>query len=121
MIQVLADQTKGILTLRFQEHVSGKDLQDGLEELKRGLSNMPPEFRLLTDLSKLEAMEYSCVPYIETVMDLCYQKGAREGIRIIPDPHKDPGLNIMSYFHYHGQVRITTCSSPEEAEQLLQG
>ena len=52
-------------------------------------------------------------------MDMFNEKGVSEIIRIIPDPRRDIGLQIMSYFHYRGDVRIVTCETVDEAMNLL--
>jgi predicted choloylglycine hydrolase len=82
--------------------------------------DLRPGFRLLTDLSGLESMDLACVPYIEQMMDLCNKKGVEMVVRVIPDPHKDIGLNIMSLFHYPRRVRIVTCETLEEAMSALE-
>jgi hypothetical protein len=83
-----------------------------LERVERG-------FRLLADLTGLQSMDIACAPHIESAMDLCNGKGVSDVVRIIPDPRKDIGMQIMSYFHYGGDVRIVTCESAEEASDLL--
>jgi hypothetical protein len=40
-------------------------------------------------------------------------------VRVIPDPHRDIGLQIMSIFHYGGDVQILTCQTLAEAEEIL--
>jgi hypothetical protein len=40
-------------------------------------------------------------------------------VRVIPDPTRDIGLQIMSYFHYDGAVRIVTCATLDEATEIL--
>ena len=40
-------------------------------------------------------------------------------MRAIPDPRRDIGLRIMSYFHYRPEVGVTTCRSLEEAQEIL--
>ncbi len=36
-------------------------------------------------------------------------------VRVIPDPHKDIGLNIMSYFHSGSKIRVTNCENLADA------
>jgi len=38
---------------------------------------------------------------------------------VIPDPHKDIGLNILSYFHYGSQAQVATYQSLTDALQSL--
>ena len=52
-------------------------------------------------------------------MDLCNKKGVEMVVRVIPDPHKDIGLNIMSLFHYRRHVRLVTCQTLAEAMNIL--
>ena len=85
------------------------------EQIPPLMADLRPGFRLLTDLSGLESMDLACVPYIQRMMDLCNKKGVEMVVRVIPDPHKDIGLNILSLFHYRRRVRIVTCATLEEA------
>ena len=64
-------------------------------------------------------MDVACAPFIEKAMDLCNEKGASIVVRVIPDPHRDIGLQIMSYFHYSGEVQIITCETLDQAEDIL--
>ena len=52
-------------------------------------------------------------------MDMCNEKGVEMVVRLIPDPHKDIGLNIMSLFHYRRRVRLVTCETLAEAMKIL--
>jgi hypothetical protein len=52
-------------------------------------------------------------------MDSCDARGITMVVRIIPDPRKDIGLNIMSLFHYRRGVRFVTCETIEEAQAVL--
>jgi hypothetical protein len=63
-------------------------------------------------------MDVSCAPHIRDIMDMCNQNGVAEVVRIIPDPKRDIGLQIMSYFHYNTDVHIVTCESADEAMNL---
>ena len=85
------------------------------------LAEVRPGFRLLVDFSGLELMDLACVPHIERMMDRCNQKGVEMVVRVIPDPHKDIGMNILSLFHYRRRVRIVTCETLEKAMEVLSG
>ena len=67
----------------------------------------------------MESMDSSCVPFIQQIMNLCNAKGVDEVARVIPDPHKDIGFNVMSRFHYDPRVRFTTYEILEEALRSL--
>jgi hypothetical protein len=76
---------------------------------------MKPGFRLLTDLSGMDSMEYACAPEIEATMDLIREKGVALVVRVVPDPHKDIGFKVMSYFHYGRKVPVLTLDTRAEA------
>ena len=40
-------------------------------------------------------------------------------VRIVPDPKKDIGFQVMSYFHYGPDVNIVTCENMDEAMRAL--
>ena len=121
MFQVEVDKSKNLLQISYAQHVGSEDTKRVEEKIPALVPDLQPGFRLLTDLSGLESMELACVPYIKRMMDLCNKKGVEMVARVIPDPHKDIGLNILSLFHYRRRVRIVTCATLEEAIKVLAG
>jgi hypothetical protein len=119
MFQVEVDKAKNLLRISYAQHVGPEDTQLVEEKIPGLVPDLRPGFRLLTDLSGLESMDLACVPYMERMMDLCNQKGVEMVVRVIPDPYKDIGLNIMSLFHYPRRVHIVTCETLEEAREVL--
>jgi anti-anti-sigma regulatory factor len=83
------------------------------------LAQVRPGFAVLADLSGLEAMDVECGPHIAKIMDLCKARGVSLVVRVMPDPKKDIGLNILSLVHYRGKVKIVTCATRAEAEHAL--
>jgi hypothetical protein len=100
-------------------HVRPEDFQDNFADLKARLAELSPGFRLLTDLDRLESIHTDCLPDMGHMMDLIGQAGVGSVVRIIPDPTKDMGLNILSIFHYPPHLSIVTCNSTVEAFQKL--
>ena len=121
MMEAEVDSAKNLLKISYTQRVTPEETRRGAERIASLLDKLQPGFRLLTDLLRLESMDLGCVPHIEGVMDLCDQKGIQKVVRIIPDPHKDIGLNIMSLFHYQRRVLIVTCETMEEATRALEG
>ena len=113
------DAGKKLLRITFSGNVAVQEARRCLEQAESLLPGLVPGFRLLTDLSGLEAMDVACAPYVERLMDVCNQLGVDTVVRVIPDPHKDIGLSIMSLFHYRRRVRIVTCETLAEAEKVL--
>jgi len=121
MFQVEVDKSKNLLKIVYARHAGAEDTKRVVEKIPALLPDLKPGFRLLTDLSGLESMDLDCVPSIERLMDLCDKKGVEMVVRVIPDPHKDIGMNIMSLFHYQRRVRIVTCKTLAEAMKVLAG
>lgn len=119
MVQVESDQSKNLLRIAFSEHVGPDEALIGVEKTRLALGGLSPGFRLLADLSQLSSMDLACVEHLKKSMDLCNSAGVSKVIRIIPDPQKDIGLNIMSKFHYRREVPIVTCDTEAEAMKVL--
>ena len=118
MFKVEAEPAKKLLIMTFAQHVGPEDLKKR-RNVRELLAELPPGFRLLSDLSKLETMDPACLAYIKTNMDLLNKRGVSKVVRVIPDPHKDIGLNILSLFHYRRGLPIVTCETREEAMAVL--
>ena len=121
MIQANVDKSRNLLRVTYAKRVGPDDTKRAAETLQGLLADLKPGFRLLTILSDLEEMDAACVPDMKKMMDLCNKKGVETVVRVIPDPHKDIGFNIMSLFHYRRRVRIITCETLEEALRALAG
>lgn len=119
MFKIEVDKGQNLLRIDYSGAIDAQELQRCAAELELRLSELAPGFRLLADLSGLESMEVKSVPHIRRMMDLCNKRGAALIVRVIPDPHKDIGLNILSLFHYSRRVRIVTCKTVEEAKRAL--
>ena len=119
MINFEVDESKSLLAIRYRGVVRAEETEKGLEQIRNGLAKLQSGFRLLADLSELQSMDVGCAPFIEKAMDMCNEKGASMVVRVIPDPHRDIGLQIMSIFHYRGDVQILTCETLAQADDLL--
>jgi hypothetical protein len=119
MVAIEVDQPKNLLAVRYRGLIGSGEMQRSLDQIQAGLAKLESGFRVLADLTGLESMDVACAPFIEKAMDLCNEKGASTVVRVIPDPHRDIGLQIMSYFHYSGDVRIVTCETLAEAAKIL--
>jgi hypothetical protein len=120
MFQVELDKSKNVLKLAYSRHVGPDETQACEERIKVLLPDLQPGFQLLSDLSGLEEMEIACVPYIRRIMELCKQSGVGRIMRVIPDPRKDIGLNILSLFHYPRDLPILTFATLAEATAALE-
>jgi len=121
MFTIEFEQSRNLLVIRYSDHVGPDQTERALEEMRIALNNVERGFRLLADLTQLRSMDLACAPHIESAMDMCNEKGVAQVVRIIPDPRQDIGMQIMSHFHYGGEVRVITCETADEAMKILTG
>ena len=119
MIKVEIDVERALLTVIYCGHVIPGEFGRAMKEIEEGLAVLEPGFRLLTDLGGLEAMDFACAPLIDRAMDMINARGVSMVVRIVPDPKKDIGFQVMSMFHYGKDVSIVTVESTEEALRAL--
>jgi anti-anti-sigma regulatory factor len=119
MFTVKLDQSRNALTISYGGRVTPDETRLCADEVRLALTILQPGFRLVVDLTELEAMDVSCSPLIANIMEICNAAGVAEVIRIIPDPSRDIGLQILSFFHYGNDVSIRTCASVAEAMEVL--
>jgi anti-anti-sigma regulatory factor len=119
MFRASLNKGNTVLEISFSGIVPVEEVRRGAEQMESLLAEIHSGFRLLTDLSHLDSMDVAAVPVIDKMMDLFNRRGVDTVVRVIPDPHKDIGLSIMSLFHYRRQVRIVTCETLAEAEKIL--
>ena len=100
-------------------HVGLEDWQRNYAILAETLADLSPGFRLLTDFSRLESMDIACVPEIGKAMELLETLQVGLIVRLLPDPAKDIGFNIISAFHYKNRPRTATCETIEDVARLL--
>ena len=119
VLQSKPTKRKNLLVIRYRGRVGAPDVKQCVEEIRVALPKMQSGFQLLADFTELESMDVTCVPHLENIMERCDEKGVSAVVRIIPDPKRDIGLQIMSYFHYSGRVNIVTCENLCDATKIL--
>ncbi len=117
--EVEADPKNQLLTIRYRGYVRPSAVARCAKEVKAALAKLQPGFQVLADLTELETMETDCAPALREIMQLCGNSGVSLVVRVIPDPRRDIGLGIMSYFHYGPEVEIATCMTLAEANEIL--
>jgi hypothetical protein len=119
MFLATINKPKQLLYLSYIQQVSFEELEQGRKDIAILLADLASGFRLLTDLSRLDAMGADCAAEIGKIMELSEQMGVGLVVRVIPDPAKDIGLNILSIFHYHHGPPTVTCVTITEAAKIL--
>lgn len=118
-VEVTTDSGRNVLRVIYTGAVRAEDMKRQIAGVQNILPRLGPGFVLVTDLSGIESMELDCGSSIARIMDFCLAAGVRKVIRIIPDPHKDIGFNLLSIVHYRGKVPTITCKTRDDAETEL--
>jgi anti-anti-sigma regulatory factor len=119
MFLATMNKAKRLLLLSYIDHVTVEELRRGREDVAALAAELPEGVRILADFSQLESMDVACAPEIGKLMELAQQNGVRAVVRVMPDPSKDIGMNILSHFHYRERPQIQTVDTMDEAAKLL--
>ena len=119
MIKVRYDRERKTVIVEFEGNVDAEQARRFFVDLENIRPKSENGFKLLTDFSLVDAMEFSVKSEIEKAMDLFNAQGVTEIIRVIPDPNMDIGFNLMSASHYSKQIKVHTLRSRREAEVYL--
>ena len=87
------------------------------QRIRELLQDIEPGFHVLADFRGLESMDPAAARHIARIMDALAEKNIASVTRVMPDPHKDIGLNILSQFHYGANVKIATFETLADAVQ----
>jgi hypothetical protein len=119
MLLVTSNKSRQLLYVSYIGRVRPEEFQHGREDLKAQLRELSTGFRLLADFSQLESMKLDCEPELGRTMELIGKAGVELVVRVIPDPSKDIGMNILTVFHYPHRPRVVTCENLIEATRAL--
>ncbi len=131
MYAVELDRSKRLLVISASQRVTAEQaklaaqrVRELLDDVAPGfqlLQDVPPGFRVLADYRWLESMDSAAARHIAEIMDALAEKGVASVTRVMPDPHKDIGLNILSQFHYGPEIQIATFQTLADALQSMAG
>jgi hypothetical protein len=119
MFVVEADTTRQLLVLSVAGTVTPDESKETLARIREKLDEMAPGFVALIDFRWLESMSFAGAPFVAQIMDAFVARKVSAVVRVMPDPHKDIGLNILSPFHYGRDVRLMTFETLADAIQAL--
>lgn len=119
MYSVESDRSKQLLVISAAGRVTRKEVESVALRVRELMSEITPGFRVLTDFRWLEQMEPAAAVPLAEIMDALAEKDVAAVVRVVPDPHKDIGLNILSQFHYGPQIKLVTFESLAEALSAL--
>ncbi len=119
MLLVTSNKSRQLLLIRYVGRVQPEEFQRGRADLVAQLGELPAGFRLLADFSQLESMSLDCEPELGRMMELIGQAGVDLVVRVISDPRKDIGMNILTAFHYPHRPRVVACQDLLAAASVL--
>jgi anti-anti-sigma regulatory factor len=121
MYAVEIDRSKRLLVLTAAQRVTAEQAKLAVQRVRELLQDVAPGFRVLADFRYLDSMDSAAARYIAEMMDAFTEKGIASVTRVMPDPHKDIGLNILSQFHYGPEIQIATFETLADALQSMAG
>jgi anti-anti-sigma regulatory factor len=113
------DRSKRLLVISAVQTVTAEDANLAAKRIRELLRDVAPGFHVLADFRWLESMDSAAAQHIAEMMDALAEKKVASVTRVMPDPHKDIGLNILSQFHYGPNVTITTFETLADAVQSI--
>src|SRR6266481_796629 len=119
MYAVELDQSKRLLVISATRRVTAEQVKAVAQRVRELLQDVAPGFRVLVDFRWLDLMDSAAAPHLAEIMEALTEKGVASVARVMPDPHKDIGLNILSQFHYGPQIQITTFATLADALQSV--
>ena len=119
MYSVEIDRSKRLLVISALRQVTAEQAKLAAQQVRELLRDVAPGFRVLADFRWLESMDSAAAPHVARIMDTLAEKGVSSVTRVMPDPHKDIGLNILSQFHYGPEIQIAAFETLADALQSL--
>jgi hypothetical protein len=121
MFAVEIDKRKRFVVISVAGRVTAVEAEEIARQVREVTAQVEPGFVGLADFRWLESMETGASPFIAQIMDAFAAKKVSAVVRVLPDPHKDIGLNILSHFHYGPEIRLITVETLAEAIDVLAG
>jgi hypothetical protein len=119
MYTVELDRSKRLLVISAAQRVTAEQAKQAARQVRELLQDVAPGLRVLADFRWLESMDSGTARHVADMMDALAAKQVASVTRVISDPHKDIGLNILSQFHYGPEIQITTFEKLADAVQSL--
>ena len=119
MYSVEADKSKRLIVISAVGHVTEEEVKQAARQVREIVKDIAPGFRVLSDFRWLDSMQASASKHVAEIMDAVAAKQVGLVARVIPDPRKDIGLNILSQFHYGPEIQTANFATLADAVQSL--
>ena len=121
MYAVELDRSKRLLVISAVQRVTAEQAKYAAQRVRELLQGVAPGLRVLADFRWLDSMDPAAAYHVAEIMDALAEKRVASVTRVMPDPHKDIGLNILSQFHYGPEIQIATFETLADALQSTAG
>lgn len=112
MFDAIINPKGSLLVIHYSGSVNREETRQAAERVRSLLPRLKPGFTIISDLGRLEHMDFECAEDLGGIMDSCNEAGVAHIRRIMPKPEVDIGWNIISHFHYdEDKVSIKSYSS----------
>src|SRR5215831_14454966 len=115
MYAVELDRSQRFLVISAAQRVTAEQAKLAAQRVRELVHDVAPGFRVLVDFRWLDSMDPGTAHHIADIMDVLAEKGVTSVTRVMPDPHKDIGLNILSQFHYGPEIQLATFQTLADA------
>jgi len=115
MYAVELDRSKRLLVISAAAKVTAEEAKMAAQRIRELLRDVAPGFHAFADFRWLESMDPAAARHIAAIMDALAEKNVASVTRVMSDPRKDIGLNILSQFHYGPDVTVTTFETVADA------
>jgi len=88
-------------------------------KIQATLPQFQPGFTVFADFSQVASMNLDCVRPLAAMMESLRAAHVGMLVRILPEPNRDIGINLIGLVHYRGQVKVVTVDTLAEAERVL--
>ena len=119
MYAVELDRSKRLLVISALQRVTAEEAKLASQRVRELVRDVDPGFRVLADFRWLDSMDSAAARHVAEIMDALAEKGVASVTRVMSDPHKDIGLNILSQFHYGPEIQIATFETLADALQSI--
>jgi hypothetical protein len=121
MFVVEIDRSRRFVVISVAGYLAAEDARDAARRVREIVAEAEPGFVALADFRWLDAMATGAAPFIADIMDAFVARKVSAVVRVVPDPRKDIGLNILSQFHYGPDIRVITFETLADAVTSIAG
>ena len=121
MFVVEIDSSRRLVVISVAGDVTVEEARETAQRVREVLVDAEPGFVALADFRWLDSMATGAAEFIAEIMDAFAAKKVSAVVRVVPDPHKDIGLNILSHFHYGPEIKLMTFETLADAVTSIAG